>query len=351
MPFTGRLGVMFSILLCASMGMAQQGVAVPAAVVSPPPSHRITLDVVVTPKHGGAPISGLTAADFTVLDNKAPQKVTTFSAVGGGESQIEVVLVIDAVNAWYQTVSYERGEIDRFLQANGGHLEYPTQLAILTDTNTQIQNGFTKDGNALSTSLDKLEVGLRSIRRSSGVYGAGERMGLSIRALQMLTARESMFPGRKIILWISPGWPLLSSPWIHMSDREQRGTFQTITALSTALRQARITLYSIDPLGMTDAGSGHILAYQSFLKGVRKQQNAQFGNLSLQVLAAQSGGQVLNSSNDVAALLEKAMKDTAAYYEVSFDTVTDEPDTYHALEIKVDKPGLVARTRTGYYSR
>lgn len=351
MLFTGRLSVMFSILLCASMGLAQQKVTAPAAVASPSPSHRITLDVVVTSKRGGTPISGLTAADFTVLDNKAPRKITTFSAVGGGESQIEVVLVIDAVNAWYRTVAFERGEIERFLQANGGHLEYPTQLAIFTDTNTQIQNGFTKDGNALSASLDKLEVGLRSIRRSSGVYGASERMGLSIKALEMLSAREAMFPGRKIILWISPGWPLLSSPWIHMSDREQRSTFDTIAALSNALRQARITLYSIDPLGMTDAGTLNISAYQNFRKGVRKPHDAQFGNLALQVLAEQSGGQALNSSNDVTKLLEKAMNDMGAYYEFSFDAATDEPETYHALEVKLDKPGLVARTRAGYYSR
>ena len=29
-------------------------------------------------------------------------------------------------------------------------------------------------------------------------------------------------------------------------------------------------------------------------------------------------------------------------------TITDE---YHTLEVKVDKPGLTARTRTGYYAQ
>lgn len=351
MRFTGRLGVVVPVLLCTAMGAAQEKASAPEAVASASPSHRITLDVVVAAKHGGAPVSGLTAADFTVLDNKAPRKITAFAARGGNDSQIEVILVVDAVNAWYQTVTFEKGEIERFLQANSGHLEYPTQLAVLMDTSTQIQNGFSKDGHALSASLDKLEVGLRSIRRSSGVYGESEKMGLSIKALQMLIAHESVYPGRKIILWLSPGWPLLSNPWIHVDNKEQLSTFKTIEALSTALRQARITLYSVDPLGMTDAGSLNVSAYQNFRKPVRRPQDAQFGNLALQVLAEQSGGQVLNSSNDVTKLLKKAMKDTTVYYEISFDAATDEPDTYHALEIRLDKPGLVARTRAGYYSR
>lgn len=351
MPFTGRLGAMFSVLLCASMGLAQQKVSAPKAAASSSQSQSIRLDVVVTAKHGWEPVSGLTVADFTVVDNMAPRKVTAFAARGGSDSQVEVILVVDAVNAWYRTVTFEKGEIERFLQANGGHLEYPTQLVLFTDTSTQIQNGFSKDGNMLSTGLDQLEVGLRSIRQSSGIYGESERMGLSIKALQMLIARESRFPGRKIVLWISPGWPLLSSPWIHVNNKEQVDTFNTIEALSTALRQAQITLYSIDPLGMTDAGTLNVSAYQSFRKPVRKPQDAQFGDLALQILAEQTGGQVLNSSNDITKLLEKAMKDTGTYYELSFDAAADEPNMYHALEIKVDKPGLVARTRAGYYSR
>ena len=41
-----------------------------------------------------------------------------------------------------------------------------------------------------------------------------------------------------------------------------------------------------------------------------------------------------------------------AYYEISFDpTITTQPNEYHRLEIRVAKPGLVARTRQGFYSR
>jgi hypothetical protein len=42
-----------------------------------PVANRIFLDVVVTPK-SGTPVSGLLEQDFTILDNSAPQTITSF---------------------------------------------------------------------------------------------------------------------------------------------------------------------------------------------------------------------------------------------------------------------------------
>ncbi len=83
------------------------------------------------------------------------------------------------------------------------------------------------------------------------------------------------------------------------------------------LRQARITLYSVDPLGSNE-GVGRTSYYQDFLKGVSKPNQVNVGDLSLQVLAVQSGGLALASNNDVASLLQKCLADTEAYYELSF---------------------------------
>ena len=62
------------------------------------------------------------------------------------------------------------------------------------------------------------------------------------------------------------------------------------------------------------------------------------GDLSLQVLAAQSGGLVLNGSNDLTALLEQSVADGQAYYELSFDPPrADHPDEYHHIEVQVEQ--------------
>jgi VWFA-related protein len=305
--------------------------------------------VVVTPKSGPA-VAGLQQQDFTLFDNKAAQRITSFQARNGSQDPVHIILVIDAVNTAYQTIAYERGQIDRFLRANGGRLAQPMTLAFFTDKGTQMEQGFSTDGNGLGESFDRYEIGLREIRRSSQ-YEANDRFQLSMTALRELIEQAAKLPGRKMIFWVSPGWPILSGPRIDLDYKQQNQIFSTVVGLSSQLRQARITLYSVDPLGSKE-GVSRTLYYQDFLKGVSKPSQVNVGDLSLQVLAVQSGGLALASDNDVASLLQKCMADTEAYYELSFvPAQADHRDEYHNILVQLAKPGLIARTRTGYYAQ
>lgn len=316
-----------------------------------PTSNSIHLDVVVTPR-SGTPVPDLKEQDFSVLDNKVPRQITSFRAVKGSEAPVKIILLIDAVNTPYLRLAYARGEIEKFLRANGGQLAHPLSLAIFTDTNTQIQNGYSTDGNALSKILDQSAIGLRTIRRSSGIYGADERIQLSLETLRRLTVLQARQPGRTIILWVSPGWPLLSGPRIDLGTKQEQRVFNEVVSLSVALRRAHITLYSVDPIGAGESVLSNQYFYQGFLKGVGKPGDVQLAHLSLQVLAAQSGGLVLNGSNDITELLERCVADTGAYYELTFDPPpADHANEYHHIEVKMADPGLTARTRQGYYAQ
>jgi hypothetical protein len=103
---------------------------------------------------------------------------------------------------------------------------------------------------------------------------------------------------------------------------------------------------------MADAGQFRTTEYMQFSKAVKTARQVQRGNLALQVLAYQSGGRVLNSSNDVAGEIATCVADASGFYVISFEGLAgDGPNEYHALEIKIDKPGLAARTRSGYYAQ
>jgi VWFA-related protein len=344
MSIRTRIGfLLLTPLGCTALFFAQQNTP-PASA----PTSRVDLDVVVTPK-SGPPVAGLQQQDFTIFDNKSPQRIASFHARSGSQDPVHVIMVIDAVNTAYQTIAYERGQIDKFLRANGGRLAQPMTLAFFTDKGTQLEEGFSTDGNGLSESFDHHDIGLRDIRRSSQ-YEANDRFQLSMTALRELLEQAAKLPGRKMIFWISPGWPILSGPRIDLDYRQQNQIFSTVVGLSTQLRQARITLYSVDPLGSNE-GVARTLYYQDFLKGVSKPSQVNVGDLSLQVLAVQSGGLALASSNDVVSLLEKCMADADAYYELSFvPAPADHRDEYHNLLVQVAKPGLTVRTRTGYYA-
>lgn len=320
----------------------------PAPASNPNP-NRINLNVVVTP-NSGAPVAGLQASDFTISDNKSARSIASFKAVSGPLAPVEVVIVIDAVNSNYTSISYQRAQIDKFLRANGGHLAHPTSLAISTDTDTQIQEQISVDGNSLSALLDNTTIGLREIRRNGGFYADDERLNLSLNALQKLATKEAARPGRKIILWISPGWPYLTNTEVILGAKDAQQIFARIVALSTLLRSGNITLYSISPSGATQTIEQQFY-YEEFLKGVTKPSQAQRAHLSLQVLAIQSGGRALPPNNDIAGQIEACIAETQSYYELSFDPPpADHRDEYHKIDVKVSKRGLNARTYTGYYA-
>jgi VWFA-related protein len=242
-------------------------------------------------------------------------------------------------------------QIDAFLKADGGRLAHPTTLAIFTDNGIRMQPDFTSDGNALSASLDQEAIGLREIRRDSE-WGAEDRLQLSLNAFHTLAAQEATRPGRKIILWVSPGWPYLSGPGVELDGKQEQQLFAQVVGLSTILLRGSITVYAIDSLGPGE-DVDRTNYYQEYLKGVAKPNQVQLGNLALQVLAVQSGGLAVGPSNDITGLLQRCMADTTAHYELSFDPLP--PDRrngdYHKIDIKVSRPGLTARTRTGYYSQ
>jgi len=335
----------FVTLLCTSAVSAQQ-----KSLLTQRDDGNIHLDVVVNPK-SGPPATGLRQEDFTILDNNVPRTITSFQAVDGRKVPVEVILVIDAVNAVYTTVGRERQEINKFLRAEGGHLAQPVALAVLTDKRLEFVGDISVNGNALSDSLDQHIIGLRTNTRAAGFYGAVDRSSLSLKAVAQLAAFEALRPGRKVIVWVSPGWPLLSSPTVQYDSKQQQAMFESIVAFSTKLRQSRITLYSIDPLGTDDFG-GRASLYQAYLKGVSKPSQVNPANLALQVLATQSGGLALTMSTDIAGLLQKCITDTAAYYELSFAPPSEtKPEEYHHLEIKLSDPAFTVRTRQGYYAQ
>jgi VWFA-related protein len=344
------------VLTIGTIAGAQVTVPIPKPV-SPTEATTSTkgpldLDVVVS-GHDGKPIAGLQQQDFSVYLDKEPQPITAFHAVAATSSTVPVqtILLVDTVNTRFSNVAYERQEIDRFLKQNEGKLSQPITLVILSDTSTQITQP-SQDGNQLAGVLDKAATGIREVRHNTGFYGWTEQFQISASALQRLAAFEQTRPGRKLLIWISPGWPLLSGPEVELSNKDQQNLFNTLVVLSTSLRKARVTLSSVDPLGTQDAISYRTDFYQEFTKGVPSAGKMQIGNLALQVLALQSGGRVLNSSNDVTAQIVLAASDATAFYTLTIKSPSSEsPNEYRAISVRVDKPGLTARTRTGYYAQ
>ena len=307
----------------------------------------IRIDAVVTDKSLKG-LHNIPMDSFKVLDNGVERKLTSFKEFSGKDNPVTVLIVVDAVNTPFSALAYQREQIVKYFSANGGRLEHPTTFAVLTDKGIQVFNKPSKDGTSLVSALEHYEIGLRDIRRDQGFYGAQDRMTISLNALREITAYEKQLPGRKLVAWISPGWPLLSGVDVDLDWKQLQQIYAHIAECSTELREAGITLDSINSWGVGES-VGRANYYEEFLKGVSRPEQAQIGNLGLQVLAAQSGGLVLNSTG-VVDMLKQSVSDADDYYELTFaPTPSDKRNEYHRLQVEVQ--GSKVRTRESYYTQ
>lgn len=310
--------------------------------------NRIILNIAVTDKKG-QPITGLQASDFTLLDNGQPKQITAFRPLSAEVLHWEpthVVIAIDAINSDLDIVAKERDQVERFLEQNEGRLSNPTTLAFLSDSGLKINQKFSKDGIELAAVLTKLKPTLRTVDAGT-LGGVGERFSMSIGQFTELAAWTAGLPGRKLLLVIGPGWPLLAGVENQSSKVQQQWLFNSIVKFTNGLRQFQVTLYSIDPFDDRVAP----FYYRGFLKGVSRVNDVQFPNVALQVIAEHSGGAVVVSSKNILTEVQIAVRDAAAGYQLAFEGAeSDVPNAYHSLQVRVDRPETVVRTSAGYYA-
>jgi VWFA-related protein len=184
--------------------------------------RRVTLDVQVTDASGKA-VSGLGQQDLTLLDDGHPQTITSFREISGSgvPAPTEAILLLDTMNATPEDVVIERQGIDKFLRQNGGHLALLVSIVFLADTGVKL-NKASQDGNSLAEDLKKLQTPMLLLGSAQGAEGAQDRPQRSLRAVQTLSSYEAPRPGRKLLIWVGPGWPLLSRSTAQVSAKDQR---------------------------------------------------------------------------------------------------------------------------------
>jgi VWFA-related protein len=337
--------------------------------------HRLVLNMQVRDQ-SGKPVTGLTADDFTLLEDGKVRKITSVKVVAGesASAPTHVILVLDGVNNSLRNIASDRKEIEKFLR---GHrdLSYPTSIAVLTDTGMRMGKQ-SHDGNFLLEELRGLGENLhpidcadeasanesfRAVWMTGGVSTPSSghqltclnrRFVVSVTALERLAEEQTNTPGRAILIWVGAGWPLLHEKQFRPDDASlKQNLFAHLVFVSRGLREGQVTLDLILPASkfrQAELLNDHETA---LLNGVSTEDEVTAGNLGLQELAHQSGGQVLIESKDLPAGIAACIADADAYYVLSFDSSpTTEPAAYHAIEVRVDRPGVVVRTNTNYYA-
>ena len=309
-----------------------------------------TIDVVVTDA-AGKPVSDLAPRDLILLDDGQPAKIRTLhNSPAASEPAPVLIFVVDAVNLSPLQLTQTESAIAHFLRRNDGRLEDLCFLYRLTRDGLFSSSKPTRDGEMLAQEVEQ-HKSPRTVWRSGrnseqgllGTWvGRSQHNPLSLSALGSIAIDQREIAGRKIVVWIGPGWPVLGNADID---------FNEITELSTRLREARITLDSVTMWPNTEAA----FDYRSYLEPPpRSQKDMQPAKMALQVIATQTGGLVLDSGDldrDLDRDLERCAGDVRSFYTLTFNPPhTSLMDEYHDLRVQVARPGLTVRAPTGYYN-
>jgi VWFA-related protein len=312
------------------------------AVPASDPEGLIKLNVIVSDEHG-RPVGGIQSKDFRLLDNGHPSTVLSFRQFGGlaPVPQVQIILVIDEVRLNAGLVYSERIAVEAFLRQNGGHLTQPVSVFSLVETGLWLLGKSSRDGNALAAQVaHNHEATLVRANQSLTESPVLE----ALKALGQIAVAERPEAGRKLMLWVGPGWGLGTGTYVEGAGSREE-TFYLIRWFSTLLREAGIALYSFSV-----GGDGPLSQlYLDYLNGAHK---ASFLGVYRKVLAVQSGGRVLGQDNDLLSQINSCVQEASVYYTISFDpSHAEHPDEYHTLQVQVGDPRLTARTNTGYYDQ
>jgi len=220
--------------------------------------------------------------------------------------------------------------------------------------------------------------------QTSGAWQANNYQQHSRAAETLIQLRElaqafAGVPGRKSIVWLTGDVSPLNPSMIYTTllRNPTMATLRTpewqIAATFDALNAAGMSLFPVDVRGMVNTGLAEAersLSHAEFMQTVAGSQandespysgavslrEGESANSTLAMLTAaqQTGGTVLQGSNNLSRLLERAQALWSDYYVVSFQpraVALNAMPRYHRIAVRVERQGVQVYARQGYLDR
>jgi VWFA-related protein len=336
---------------------AQQPSPPPPAAAQPPVfrggTSQVRVDVTVLDRKG-QPITDLTKDDFEIREDGVEQSIDTIklieatgqapdddtslpirsrhhAAAEAARDDIRVFVIF-----WDE---YHIGQMAPAIRARAALTDFvqfafgPTDLVALVDQLTPADAiAFTRNRRDLVDQVHQLKgrqgiyLPARSAVEEAQMYRARDiemlRSQVTATALESTIAHlGSIKEGRKAILFVS-----------QTIGRVGTGPMDTFTWLDGAIRTANVnntTIYAFDPRGLD--------------------MNSRTSDV-LHSLAEETGGKQY-SNNSPAASLREVVKNASAFYLLGYASAKNPADgKFHKIAVRVKRPGVEVRSRTGYYA-
>jgi VWFA-related protein len=336
---------------------AQNQQATPATPTFQINSNLVFLDVTVLDKNGHPVVTGLTKDDFTITEDKKPQRIFSFEAPqehvtgpGAEDSNPEgkapvTILVLDMLNTSFADIAYIRYEVKRFLLAQPERLASPAEMMVIRDQSLDMVQGYTRSRADLIDALDHIPAML-PFKYSLPSFFL-ERFGQSLDALQQISLQNRGIPGRKNVIWVGHGGPNINLQFdLAFSPQEITTVLRYVHNTTNLLVDSRISLFVIYP------GLSASLQYSALEADADIGNTDPFaGDINFGMMVNETGGKLFYNRNDVDAEIARSEHMGAEYYTLTYQPRDVEPDgKFRRIRVRLRDSNLRAVTKAGYYA-
>lgn len=367
--------------------------------------NLVQVDAVVTDSKG-KPVTNLRADDFEVLQDGKVQKIRNFEFVrvrdtlgslvvrpatllppgGPGAPPLPaaalkpnqvlrtIALVVDDIGLSYDGTLHTREALKKWVDNE----MQPGDLVSIVRTNAAMGalQQLTSDKRVLYAAIDHLKfqpgrIGVESFRPFTGALPEGfvlpdtsvfdgevanAYLSGSLNAIRYVMQGLRELPGRKTLILFSEDMQLNSL------DTQRQSIEDRLRGLAEEANRSSVVIHAIDPRGVIYTGptaadnlTGFEPAQMAAMINARSQQHV--SSQDGMVLLSQRTGGLFYHSNDLAGSLRQAVDDGDGYYLMGYQpeqTTFEEKEgllRYHSIKVRLKRPGLTVRSRTGFFGK
>jgi VWFA-related protein len=319
-------------------------------------ARLVVLDVVVTDAKNNV-VKDLKREDFHVEEAGQPQTILNFEQAGEHTPDPQVtidstadldrlaprapvnIILLDEFNTRFEDMAFARYSLKKYLERQPGKLDTPTMLIAVDLQHFTVLRDYTQNKDEILSALDHHFVAFPwQVHQSAWV---SERYATAFITLRRVAEAVIGHRGHKNMIWIGRGFPSLDFSNVPI-DTQQR-VDNAVQDCVNILRDARVTLYTIDPAGvMINPGE----------YGPDAALDDPFGgNYEFSRLAKATGGRTLYGRNDVDAEIKTSIQEGRSFYTLTYrpTNTSQDPQKFRKIVATVDRPGMKVITREGYY--
>jgi VWFA-related protein len=178
------------------------------------------------------------------------------------------------------------------------------------------------------------------------------RLRQTVESLEALGNHLAGIPGRKNLVWISGGIPMLTQGardrWVSDYTPELRGLARRLATQGITVYPTQASALQVGLLGATTAGGdGANRAQLDKLRPLTRENDLRIWG-TMDVFADVTGGRSFRNTNDLTAGVSAAATDMRGSYSVGFYVPDNSDHRWREFDVTVRRPGVRILHRRGY---